>query len=63
MKEVDFDDIVVEENFDNLSKAVEELLERFAEFNNKLINLANKLEDHLHEPDAHNAAIVNRKKK
>ena len=57
----DFDDIVVDEDFERLEKAVQELVERFAEFNNKLTNMANKLEEHMKEPDAHNPAMLYKK--
>jgi hypothetical protein len=44
-------------------KAVEDCLEKISELNIKVVNLANKLEAHLNEADAHNVAILHRSKK
>jgi hypothetical protein len=44
-------------------KAVEDSLEKISELNIKVVNLANKLEAHLNEADAHNVAILHRSKK
>jgi hypothetical protein len=44
-------------------KAVEDALEKISELNIKVVNLANKLEAHLNEADAHNVAILHRSKK
>lgn len=57
----DFEEDFVDEDFERLEKAVKELVERFAEFNNKLTNMANKLEEHMKEPDAHNPAMLYKK--
>ena len=38
--------------------ALESMLERISELNIKVVNLAVKLERHLHERDAHNPAIL-----
>ena len=38
--------------------ALESMLERVSELNIKVVNLAVKLEKHLHERDAHNPAIL-----
>ena len=38
--------------------ALESMLERVSELNIKVVNLANKLDKHLNERDAHNPAIM-----
>ena len=38
--------------------ALESLAVRLVELNDKVVNLARKLDAHLHERDAHNAAIM-----
>ena len=38
--------------------ALESMLERVSELNIKVVNLARKLDAHLHERDAHNPAIL-----
>ena len=38
---------------------LEEALEKLA---NKVVNLANKLEEHMKEPDSHNPAMMGKKK-
>ena len=43
-------------------KSVEQLLSDFADLNVKVVNLANKLEDHMNEPDSHNPAMMHKKK-
>ena len=43
-------------------KSVEQLLSDFADLNVKVVNLANKLEDHMKESDAHNPAMMHKKK-
>ena len=43
-------------------EALEKLLEQVSELNIKVINLANKLEDHMKEADAHNPAMMHKKK-
>ena len=43
---------------DKLTEATELLLERAEAIEVKLVNLANKLEAHLKEPDAHHVAIL-----
>jgi hypothetical protein len=58
MKEVDFDDIAVDPDFERLEKAVQELLEKYADQENRLRNMANQLEGHMKAPDAHNPAIL-----
>ena len=48
----------VKETQDVQDLALESMLERVSELNIKVVNLANKLDKHLHERDAHNAAIM-----
>ena len=43
-------------------EALEKLLEQVSELNIKVVNLANKLEDHMKESDAHNPAMMHKKK-
>ena len=43
-------------------KSVEQLLSDFADLNVKVVNLANKLEEHMKEADAHNPAMMHKKK-
>ena len=45
-----------------IKKSLEQLLSDFADLNVKVVNLANKLEDHLKESDAHNPAMMHKKK-
>jgi len=61
MKEIDFDDIVVDPDFERMEKAVQELLEKYADQENRLRNMANQLEEHLSTPDAHNPGILRKK--
>jgi len=63
MKSIDFDDIQVDEDFERLEKAVQELLEQFANQEERLRNMANKLEEHMNEKDAHHVALLGKKKK
>ena len=48
----------VKETQDVQDLALESMLERVSELNIKVVNLANKLDRHLHERDAHNPAIL-----
>lgn len=43
-------------------KAVEAAVEQLSELNIKVVNLANKLEEHLKEIDAHHPAMMGKKK-
>ena len=49
------------EDFIKLEKAVESLLEKFADQEERLRNMANKLDGHLNTPDAHNPGVMRRK--
>ena len=51
-----------EETYKTIRESVEQLLSDFADLNVKVVNLANKLEDHLKEADAHNPAMMHKKK-
>ena len=42
--------------------ALEKLLSEVADLNVKVVNLANKLEEHMKEADAHNPAMMHKKK-
>ena len=42
--------------------ALEKLLSEVADLNVKVVNLANKLDEHIKEPDAHNCAMMHKKK-
>jgi predicted XRE-type DNA-binding protein len=53
----------IQNTLDLQDQALGNLLEKVEQLNNKVVNLATKLNDHLHEPDAHNAALLHRKKK
>ena len=48
----------VKETQDVQDLALESMLERVSELNIKVVNLAMKLDAHLHERDAHNPAIL-----
>ena len=43
-------------------EAVDIMVQKLADFDIRLINMANKLEEHLLTPDAHNPAMVARTK-
>ena len=45
-----------------IKKSLEQLLSDFADLNVKVVNLANKLEEHMKESDAHNPAMMHKKK-
>ena len=51
-----------EDTYKTIRESVEQLLSDFADLNVKVVNLANKLEDHMKEPDAHNPAMMHKKK-
>ena len=42
-------------------RAVKEVLDRCADIEVKMVNLANKLDEHLKERDAHNPAMMHKK--
>jgi len=44
------------------NKALEKLLSEVTDLNVKTVNLANKLEDHMKEADAHNPGFMHKKK-
>ena len=44
-------------------RAIEKALDKISELNIKVVNLANKLEEHLKTPDAHNPAFMYKDKK
>lgn len=44
------------------TKAIEELLAKFSELTLKVTNLANKLDEHIKEADAHNPGFMYKKK-
>ena len=46
-----------------VEKAIEADLEQLSELNIKVVNLANKLDEHLKEVDAHHPALMGKKKK
>ena len=48
----------IQETQDVQDLAVESMLERISELNIKVVNLANKLDNHVSERDAHNPAIM-----
>ena len=52
----------VKETQDVQDLALESMLERVSELNIKVVNLANKLDKHVHEPCAHDAGILHRSK-
>ena len=61
MKEIEFDEIFDYPEIDQLEKAVQELLEKYADQENRLRNMANQLEEHLSTPDAHNPGMIYKK--
>ena len=61
MKEVDFCQVPEHPEIDQLEKAVQELLEKYADQENRLRNMANQLEEHLGTPDAHNPGMIYKK--
>ena len=48
----------IQNTLDLQDQALGNLLEKVEELNNKVVNLANKLQKHLKERDAHNPAIL-----
>ena len=48
--------------YDDTKEILEKLLSDFADLNVKVVNLANKLEEHMKEADAHNPAMMHKKK-
>ena len=54
MKEIAWEDIDPDEDFVKLEETVESLA-------NQVRNLANKLEEHMYKPDAHNPGILRKK--
>ena len=50
-----------EDTYKTIRESVEQLLSDFADLNVKVVNLANKLEDHMKEADAHNPAMMHKK--
>ena len=53
--------VQAEVGLDRLGKAVQELLEKYADQENRLRNMANQLEEHLSTPDAHNPGMIYKK--
>jgi len=51
----------IELNFDRLEAAIQDLQNTFSNKESKLLNMANKLEEHLREPDAHNPGVMRKK--
>ena len=45
------------------TKAVSKVIEQLSELNIKVVNMANKLDEHLKEVDAHHPALIGKKKK
>lgn len=50
------------ERMETVEKAVEAAVEQLSELNIKVVNLANKLDEHLKERDAHHAALIGKNK-
>lgn len=50
------------EEYKTIRESLEKLLSDVADLNVKIINLANKLDEHLKERDAHNPAMMHKKK-
>ena len=50
------------EDYRTTREATENLLLEVADLNVKVVNLANKLEEHMKEADAHNPAMMHKKK-
>ena len=46
----------------DIESILESVLSQIADLNVKVVNLANKLEEHLKEADAHNPAMMHKKK-
>ena len=44
-------------------RATSKVIEQLSELNIKVVNMANKLDDHLKEVDAHHPALIGKKKK
>ncbi len=55
---MNFDEIVEHEEPNSTDKAVEELLSKVTDLTLKVTNLANKLEEHMDEPDAHSPPML-----
>ena len=52
----------VKDAIEQLQGAADDILGQIADLNVKVVNLANKLEEHMKEPDAHNPAMIHKKK-
>ena len=50
------------ERMNIVEKAVEAAVEQLSDLNIKVVNLANKLDEHLKEVDAHHPALMGKKK-
>lgn len=46
------------EKTDTIDKGFEAIMEKLADQEIRLVNMANKLEEHMREPDAHNCATI-----
>ena len=53
--------VSLEKNVANHEKAIGEFLEKYAGFEERLRNMANKLEEHINTPDSHNPGIMSKK--
>lgn len=51
------------EKTDTIDKGFDAITQKLADFEVRLVNMANKLEEHLLTPDAHHVAMVARAKK
>jgi hypothetical protein len=60
----EIEDAVIEdigEKTDTVIKGFEAMTQKLADFEIRLVNMANKLDDHMHEADAHHPAMLGRK--
>jgi len=51
-----------EETYKSIKESIEQILSEIADLGVKVVNLANKLEEHMKEADAHNPAMMHKKK-
>ena len=48
----------IKEKTDTIDRGFEAVTQKLADFEILLINMANKLDEHMSEPDAHNPAVI-----
>jgi hypothetical protein len=57
-----YDGKIIKEAIEQLQSVADDIISQIADLNVKVVNLANKLEEHMNEADAHNPAMMHKKK-